>query len=54
MAIAEMTPGSIALIATVGCIFPSRVIVTALAYVYYRFWGLSIVQGVLADRRWWL
>ena len=60
MAIAEMTPGPIALnastfvgiqvaglpgalIATIGCIFPSCVIVMALAYVYYRFRGLSIV-----------
>ena len=68
MAIAEMTPGPIALnaatfvgiqvaglpgalIATVGCIFPSCVIVMALAYVYYRFRGLSIVQGVLAGLR---
>lgn len=65
MAIAEMTPGPIALnaatfvgiqvaglpgalIATIGCIFPSCVIVMTLAYVYYRFRGLSIVQGVLA------
>lgn len=63
MAIAEMTPGPIALnaatfvgiqvaglpgalIATIGCIFPSCVIVMTLAYVYYRFRGLSIVQGV--------
>ena len=40
-----------ALIATIGCIFPSCVIVMALAYVYYRFRGLSIVQGVLAGLR---
>ena len=57
MAIAEMTPGPIALnaatfvgiqvaglpgalIATIGCIFPSCVIVMTLAYVYYRFRGL--------------
>lgn len=68
MAIAEMTPGPIALnaatfvgiqvaglpgalIATIGCIFPSCVIVMTLAYVYYRFRGLSIVQGVLAGLR---
>ncbi len=68
MAIAEMTPGPIALnaatfvgiqvaglsgalIATIGCIFPSCVIVMALAYVYYRFRGLSIVQGILAGLR---
>ncbi len=35
-----------ALIATIGCIFPSCVIVMTLAYLYYRFRGLSIVQGV--------
>ena len=68
MAIAEMTPGPIALnaatfvgirvagqpgalIATIGCSFPSCVIVMTLAYVYYRFRGLSIVQGVLAGLR---
>lgn len=68
MAIAEMTPGPIALnaatfvgiqvaglpgalIATIGCLFPSCVIVMTLAYVYYRFRGLSIVQGVLAGLR---
>ena len=32
-------------------IFPSCVIVMTLAYVYYRFRGLSIVQGVLAGLR---
>ena len=37
-----------ALIATIGCIFPSCVIVMALAYVYYRFRGLSVMQGILA------
>ena len=58
MAIAEMTPGPIAvnaatfvgiqvaglpgaLIATIGCIFPSCVIVMALAYMYYCFRGLT-------------
>ncbi|MEI3264566.1 MAG: chromate transporter [Gemmiger sp.] len=68
MAIAEMTPGPIALnaatfvgiqvaglpgalIATIGCIFPSCVIVMTLAYVYYRFRGLSIMQGILAGLR---
>lgn len=40
-----------ALIATVGCIFPSCVIVMALAYVYYRFRELSIVQGILTGLR---
>lgn len=42
-------PGAI--IATIGCVFPSCVIVMALAYVYYRFRGLTVVQGVLAGLR---
>ena len=42
-------PGAV--IATVGCVFPSCVIVMTLAYVYYRFRGLSIVQGILAGLR---
>ena len=37
-----------ALIATIGCVFPSCVIVMALAYMYYRFRGLSVMQGILA------
>lgn len=68
MAIAEMTPGPIAInsatfvgimvagvpgaiVATVGCVLPSCVIVMALAYMYYRFRGLSVVQGLLAGVR---
>ena len=68
MAIAEMTPGPIAinsatfvgiqvagipgaLVATLGCILPSCVIVTLLAYVYYRYKGLDVVQGILAGLR---
>ena len=42
-------PGAI--VATLGCIFPSCIIVLTLAYVYYRFRGLSIVQGVLVGLR---
>ncbi len=42
-------PGAIA--ATVGCVFPSCIIVLILAYVYYRFRGLTMVQGVLAGLR---
>ena len=42
-------PGAI--IATMGCVFPSCVIVMILAYVYYRFRGLDIVQGVLSGLR---
>lgn len=68
MAIAEMTPGPIAInaatfvgiqvaglcgavIATIGCIFPSCVIVMTLAYLYYHFRGLDIIQGILAGLR---
>jgi len=40
-----------ALVATLGCILPSCVIVMTLAYIYYRFRGLTIVQGVLAGLR---
>jgi len=42
-------PGAI--IATVGCVFPSCVIVMTLAYIYYRFRGLNVVQGVLNGLR---
>ncbi|MBE6951539.1 MAG: chromate transporter [Ruminococcaceae bacterium] len=42
-------PGAV--IATIGCIFPSCIIVLTLAYVYYRFRGLTIVQGVLVGLR---
>ncbi len=40
-----------ALVATMGCVFPSCIIVMTLAYVYYRFRGLSMVQGVLGGLR---
>lgn len=42
-------PGAIT--ATVGCVLPSCIIVMTLAYIYYRFRGLSMVQGVLAGLR---
>lgn len=42
-------PGAI--IATIGCVFPSCVIVMVLAFLYYRFRGLGIVQGILAGLR---
>ena len=42
-------PGAI--VATMGCVFPSCVIVMTLAYVYYRFRGLNLVQGILAGLR---
>jgi len=40
-----------ALVCTAGCVLPSCVIVMTLAYVYYRFRGLTMVQGVLAGLR---
>ena len=42
-------PGAI--VATAGCVFPSCVIVMTLAYIYYRFRGLNMVQGILAGLR---
>ena len=39
-------PGAV--VSTVGCVLPSCVIMLCLAYVYYRFRGLSTVQGILA------
>lgn len=68
MAIAEMTPGPIAInaatfvgiqvaglpgaiVATLGCVMPSCAIVMALGYIYYKYRGLSLVQGVLGGLR---
>ncbi len=42
-------PGAI--IATIGCVFPSCVIVMLLAFIYNRYRGLSVVQGILAGLR---
>ena len=42
-------PGAI--VATLGCVFPSCVIVMLLAWVYYRYRKLSMVQGVLNGLR---
>ena len=42
-------PGAIT--ATVGCVFPSCVIVLSLAWVYYHFRGLTVMQGILAGLR---
>ena len=36
-----------AIVSTIGCVFPSCVIVMTLAYIYYRFRGLNMVQGIL-------
>ena len=42
-------PGAI--VATIGCVFPSCIIVLSLAYLYYKYKRLSIVQGVLNGLR---
>ncbi|MBQ8092730.1 MAG: chromate transporter [Clostridia bacterium] len=42
-------PGAV--IATLGCIFPSCIIVMTLAYLYNRFRGLQMIQAVLAALR---
>ena len=42
-------PGAV--VATLGCVLPSCVIVMTLAFVYYRYQGLNMVQGVLAALR---
>lgn len=40
-----------ALIATLGCIIPSCIIVMLLAFLYYRYRELTMVQGVLTGLR---
>ncbi len=40
-----------AVVSTLGCILPSCCIVMTLAYVYYRFRGLSLVKGILDGLR---
>ncbi len=42
-------PGGI--VATIGCIVPPCIIMTLLAYLYYRYRGLSVIQGILAGLR---
>lgn len=42
-------PGSI--IATLGCIAPSTIIVIILAKLYYKYKGLSLIQGILSGLR---
>lgn len=42
-------PGALA--ATLGCIIPSSIIVTLLAFIYYRFKRLEAVQSVLKGLR---
>ncbi|MFA9422439.1 MAG: chromate transporter, partial [Sedimentibacter sp.] len=42
-------PGAI--IATVGCVTPSCIIVLTLAYFYFKYKNLSVIQGVLKGLR---
>lgn len=40
-----------AIVATIGCVLPSCLIVLTLAYIYYKYRGLNTVQGVLNGLR---
>lgn len=40
-----------AVVATIGCVLPSCLLVSILAYLYYRYKTLSMVQGVLRSLR---
>ncbi|MDD3027128.1 MAG: chromate transporter [Erysipelotrichaceae bacterium] len=40
-----------ALIATIGCVTPSIMIVGILSFLYYRYKNLSVIQGVLSALR---
>ena len=40
-----------AIVATVGCIFPSCVIVLLIAYFYYKYQNLLVIQGALKGLR---
>lgn len=40
-----------AIVATLGCIFPSLILVSLLAFVYYRYKKMSMLQSVLACLR---
>ncbi len=42
-------PGAV--IATLGCIFPSCVIVLCLSYIYRKYKNLSVLQGILGGLR---
>lgn len=40
-----------AIVSTLGCVFPSCIIVLSLAYIYYRYRKISAIQGVLNGLR---
>ena len=50
--ISQMTPGPIAInSATFGCILPSCIIVSLLAWVYMRYRKMAMIQGILNSLR---
>lgn len=42
-------PGAV--LATLGCIFPSMIIVSLLAFIYYRYKGVALLQSILGSLR---
>lgn len=40
-----------AVVATIGCVFPSCIIVFLLAFIYYKYRGLTTIQGALNGLR---
>ncbi len=40
-----------AIVATLGCILPSCIIVSALAYIYLKYRKMSLLQGILGSLR---
>ncbi len=40
-----------AAVATLGCVLPSCIIVLLLAYLFYKFHGLALIQGALSGLR---
>ena len=39
-----------AAVATIGCVLPSCIIVLLLAFLYYKYRNLSVIQGALSGR----
>lgn len=40
-----------ALMATLGCVIPSAIIVSTLAWLYYKYRNLAVIQGILSGLR---
>lgn len=40
-----------AIVATIGCILPSSIIVSLLAYLYFKYSNLKLIQGILGGLR---